>query len=728
MSKSESPPESTSEPSRLTAIGEACALALVGAVVGALPTAIRASSEAGFLDGMVVGVAMLLLLLVPTALLVRRAARGFRGVVGRAPSGLLGLGLAMWAGLSVALLLILAAVLKAKTHHRGLGGATFGVFGAAMVVGAAVFVGRLVAIGRGLLERGVPRAILLGLAGLLCVGPLVALVVPMLSGDEAGGVRAALFDTLLLLAVGGVLLSRRLPEAMLPVARLGALPVSACLVVVGLVRVETSEIGDQVQRAGGLPATMLAGLEMWTDHDGDGVGAHFGGSDCDEGDPARYPGAEDPEGDGWDADCDGADGPVTLAAVAPEPPTRVAAAPRVAPKPAGTASSTAATVAAKAPASPDPEPVAKRSDVILVTLDTVRADHTTVYGYDTDTTPALKKLAERGVVFERAYAVGAGTQRALTPVVSGKSYARTPHSTKEWPLLREEAELLPEHLKKAGYQTGAVTSFTWLRKDRGFGQGFDHFIEDPWSTRHPEREYTSDLAADAAIALYEKLSADEAPIFLWVHVFDAHAKYVEHADHDFGDSAKERYDGEIAFQDAQLARLFEKVSSSPRADRTAWVVHGTHGEAFGEHDKLGHRRIIFDEVLRVPFFVVAPGVEAGRWDRDAVSIMDVAPTVLELADVKAAGLEGVSLVPALRSEDEFERSPVLSGAYQRMAVVDWPLKLHVRRRKDKRDRTILFDLGEDPKEMKDLSADRKDDLVRLHELAKKLSRVEDDEG
>ncbi|MEQ9319176.1 MAG: cell wall anchor protein, partial [Polyangiaceae bacterium] len=395
MSNPESSPESISEPTRLTAIGEACALALMGAVICAVPTAIRTSSEAGFLDGMLVGVAMLLLLLLPTALLVRRAERGFRGVVGRAPSRLLGLGLAMWAGLSVALLLVLAAVLKAKTHHRGLGGATYGVFGAAMVVGAAVFVGRLVAIGRGLLERGVPKAILLGVAGVLCVGPLVALVAPMLSGDEAGGVRAALFDTLLLLAVGGVLLSRRLPDVMLPVARLAALPVSACLIVVGLVRVETSTIGDQVQRAGGLPATLLSGLEMWTDHDGDGVGAHFGGADCDEGDPARHPGADDPAGDGWDGDCDGTDGPVTLAAVGPEP-ARPAVAPTVAPKPGGTAAASAATVAAKAPASPvpapAPAPASKRPDIILVTLDTVRADHTTVYGYEKDTTPALKKL------------------------------------------------------------------------------------------------------------------------------------------------------------------------------------------------------------------------------------------------------------------------------------------------------------------------------------------------
>ncbi|HHH30754.1 MAG TPA: cell wall anchor protein, partial [Polyangiaceae bacterium] len=566
MSKSESPPESTSEPSRLTAIGEACALALVGAVVCAVPTAIRTSPDAGIVDGMLVGVAMLLLLLLPTALLLRRAARGFRGVVGRAPSRVLGLGLAMWAGLSVGLLLVLAAVLKAKTHHRGLGGATYGVFGAAVVVGAAVFVGRLVAIGRGLLDRGVPRGFLLAVAALLCVGPFGALVAPMLSGDEASHVSATLFDTLLVLGIGGVVLSRRLPAKLLLVARLAALPVSACLVVVGVVRVETSTIGDQIQRAGGLPATMLSGLEMWTDHDGDGVGSHFGGSDCDEGDPSRYPGAEDPVGDGWDGDCDGADGPVTLAAlvreVAVSPPP-----PQETDELVGTASvsATAATVAASAPPSPDagptPRAVAKRPDIIMVTLDTVRADHTSIYGYDKDTTPALKKLAGRGVVFERAYAVGAGTQRALTPVLSGKSYARTPHSTKEWPLLREEAELLPEHLKKGGYRTAAVTSFTWLRKDRGFGQGFDELIEDPWSTRHPEREYTSDLAADAAIAAYDKLSGGDAPLFLWLHVFDAHAKYVEHGDYDFGDGAKDRYDGEIAFQDAQLARFFEKVEA-----------------------------------------------------------------------------------------------------------------------------------------------------------------------
>jgi choline-sulfatase len=756
MSTESPPPE---DAPRLTRIGEASALALVVAVLAALPTAIRARADAGLLDGMLVGAAMCLCIALPIALLARRAARGFRGVVGRAPSRGLGFGLAMWAGASTGLLLALATILKVTTNHRGLGGATFGVFGAGVVVATAVLVARLMAIGERLAERGVPHIALVASGGLLIALPLVALVIPMV-GEAAGAttMRAALFDTLLLIAAGGLVLGRRLPPAMLPLTRVAALPIAACIVVVGLVRVETSQVGASIQRAGGLPAALLAGLEQWTDHDGDGIGAHFGGRDCDEGDPSRHPGAEDAAGDGRDTDCDGSDGAATLAMVTADP-AHATTKPNVAAEPSATTQAGSAapavaaapvdtgsqTVAASAPPTATSEPTAEptskpaaapsdgttpdstkpdstkpdstKPDIILVTLDSVRADRCSLYGYGTATTPSLDALAKRAVVFEHAYAAGTTTQRALMPLFTGASFADTPHTEKEWPRIRDEATSLAERLSQAGYATAAVTSFTWLRKDRGFGQGFGVFDESAWSKRHPEREYTSDLAIKAAIAHHTDLAKDDAPLFLWVHLFDPHSKFVAHAEHDFGESLSKRYDGEIAFTDAQLGRLIEAVQAGPRADRTTWIVHGSHGEAFGEHDKMGHDRVIFDEVLRVPLLIAAPSTEARRYDEGAVSIFDVAPTITELAGLGAKGIAGSSLAPVLRGGNA-ERGPVIAHAHSRLAIIDWPLKLHVRRRKDKRDRLILFDLAADPAETKDLSPDRTADLKRLHAFAK----------
>ncbi|MEZ4445481.1 MAG: sulfatase [Polyangiaceae bacterium] len=713
----ETPPSAGAETPRLTQIGEASAMALGAALLAAIPTVARARGSVGIVDGLLIGVALSLVIVLPVALLARRAARGFRGVVGPGPTGALSLGIAMWAGLSAFLLMLLAMILKAKTHHRGLGGATFGVFGAAVLVGVAVFVGRLVAVGKGLLSRGWSRGLLLGLGLVVGIGPLLVVGLPGLVPTEGGAeaaARAAVFDAFLLLGLSAAVLWGRLPKALLPLARLAALPLTACILVVGFYRIETSKSAAGVKAAGGVPSALLTVLEAWTDHDGDGEGAHFGGRDCDEGDPTRHSGAEDPVGDGRDLDCDGED--AVVAAVYHAPTAEPVPEPSAAPPPAaGPSDSVPVASAAAEPAAPPPG----KPDIIVVTLDNVRADRLGLYGAERNTSPVLDALGKRAVVFDHAYAAGSTTQRALTPLVSGKSFFDTARSTKEWPLFREEVHTVAERMKEAGYATGAVVSFNWLRKDRGFGQGFDEFDEAPWTKHHPERESTSELVTAGALAVYETLAARDQPVFLWLHYFDAHQKLIEHEGISFGSKNLDLYDGEIAYVDRELGRFLEKVEASPRANRTVILVHGSHGEAFGEHDALGHDRIIFEEVARVPFLMASPAGPARRVEQ-AVSIYDVAPTVLALGGANAEGVEGTSLV-GFTQGDDVKRGPVVTRAYGRFAVVDWPLKLHVRRRKDKPDRVILFDLSIDPKEQKDLSAERAQDLERMIGIAKAVN-------
>src|SRR5690606_5086947 len=133
------------------------------------------------------------------------------------------------------------------------------------------------------------------------------------------------------------------------------------------------------------------------------------------------------------SDCDGRDVAASVAIVAEAVPP-----------------SDETTIAAKAP--PEPAPEKPRAfDLVLVTLDTVRADRTSLYGHERDTTPHLKQLAERGLVFEHAYAVGSDTQRAITPLVSGRPKSRTPHTNIEWPRILDETFTVAERLRKAGY-------------------------------------------------------------------------------------------------------------------------------------------------------------------------------------------------------------------------------------------------------------------------------------
>ncbi len=705
-------------------LGNACLIVLLTAVAVGLPSAYRAlSRQAGMLDAWLIASALMASVLLPVVLLVPKAARGWRGIVGRAPPRSFAHGLAMWAGLSIVLLSLLGLLLKAKTHHRGLGGATFGILGAASVCFAAVLSGRLLALGRWLHERSVPAKWLRGGSVVVAVAPLLLLGLALLAGNAGGSAaatQAAVCDLLLAVALLALLLARPLPEATRKLGRIVALPTTIGLICLGLGRAELSATAATSLRGGGLPAAILGGLQMWSDRDGDGHSAHFGGHDCDEGDPLRHPGATDKPGDGVDSNCDGHDQALPSGTAAPRKTSKAAT------PPASTASTSNAV--AQVPSSKPTTAAAqklpsggsgKRPDIILVTLDTVRADHSSAYGYNKDTTPRLAKLAAQGMLFEHAYAIASDTQHALMPIVSGRPLSKTPRTKTEWPTIHEEAKTVAERMGFAGYKTAAVSSFTWLRKDRGFAQGFEHFDESPFRDNHPERKSTGKKAADVAIALHKRLAKETAPIFLWVHFFDAHADYLTHPGIDFGRGALGRYDGEIAFVDLQLGRLVDAVSASGRSARTLWLVHGSHGEAFNEHGFEGHGADLHDEVLRVPLVMVVPGGKTGRYGRDAVATLDIAPTLLDFAGGSRDGVMGVSLRRAAEGDGNFERAPFFAHAWRRTAVVDWPLKLLSYRRKSGQERLFLFDLAADPGELRDIAGSRADDLARLDELRKR---------
>ncbi|MBI4704596.1 MAG: sulfatase-like hydrolase/transferase [Deltaproteobacteria bacterium] len=703
-----------------TSLSRACALAWLGSVAAALPTAVRTNLAGGaWVEGLVGAAAIFCCLLLPAAWLVPRAWRGLRAVAGltsRAgpPPGALVAGIGLWASFSVAALTALGALLKATTHHRGLGGAAFGALGLALCLAAAVAAGRLVGVGRRWIERGGPRRPLLAAAGLLVAGPLLLSALP-LGGFGAGlgpagaPIRAALVDGLLAAVVLAALLRFKVLDRSGRAARVAAPALVAATLVGGFGRIEQSPTLARAMRAGGgLPAAVLWLLQAWADRDGDGAAAHFGGGDCDEGDPHRHPGAADRPGDGIDSDCDGIDGPAAAAASAARSPATASA--------SGSPATSAATSASPRAASAS-APAGERVDIILVTLDTVRADHTSAYGYGKPTTPALAALGERGVLFEHAYAAGCDMPQALAPLISGRPLGETPHSREEWPYVKPETDTVAERLGRAGYATAAVVSFTWLRQDKGVSQGFDYFDESPFRADHPERKSTGQRAGEAATALYRRLGAGSRPLFLWLHLFDAHEKYLAHPGLDFGPGPSGRYDAEVAFVDRQLAALRAVVDAGPRAARTLWVVHGSHGEGFGEHGAFGHGRELYDEAIRVPLVVAGPGVRPGRYGAAAVGTLDIAPTVLDLAAASREGLGGESLRPLLRGDGSWRRgAPLLASCAGRTAVIDWPLKLLSIGRGRRRERLLLFDLEADPGEQRDLSAVRGADLTRLGAL------------
>jgi arylsulfatase A-like enzyme len=694
----------------LSRLGEACLLGLGVAVFAALPTALRTAGSGGsFPEGLLAGAAVLAPLLVAGIGLARAAGRGFRGITGTPVPRAVLFAIALWIGLTVPTLTALGAVLKATTHHRGLAGATFAIFGSAAVAGLALVAHRVVGAAQAAIARGVKPWIPVFVVSLVGSLPLLVAAAPLAghAGGEGGAsVRAAVVDGAIAAVACLLVASLQLPESVERAARLAGVPAVVIVFLFGAQRVETSPgLAKAMRAGGGLPATILGALEAWTDHDRDGHGAHFGGFDCDEGDPRRHPGAVEIAGDGVDQDCDGVDPQKPRAVIAKAP-----------------AAVTSGTPTPGTPAPGKPAAAGALPDIVLVTLDSVRADHTSLHGYSKETTPRLAELGKRGAVFEHAYATAGDTQRTLMPLVSGKRLSDTPHDVREWPTILGEVETLAERLKRSGYATIGVASFTWMSAERGFAQGFDRF-EGVYGKAHPERSVTGPFAVSAATDLWKQFEQVTAPVFLWVHLFDAHERWLEHPGVSMGKGTAGLYDGEVAFVDKQLGALVDALGASPRAAKIAWVVHGTHGVSLEEHGSGARAAELYDVELHVPFVVALPGGAPVKYDAHAVSALDVPATVADLGHASTDGFAGTSLLPIVQGDVAREHGPVFARSPRRAAVIDWPLKLLAVERK-RAERFLLFDLAADPGETKDLSEDRKDDLARLVELRGKLDHKE----
>lgn len=696
-------------------VGEVCVLALGVSIFAAVPTALRTRGAGGsFFEGLLVGAAVLVPIVALMIALLRAAGRGLRGIVGPQRTRAVVLFIALWIGLSMPLLAILGAILKATTNHRGLGGATFGVVGLATALTSAFIAQRLVLAAQKLVARGVKPWIIAAAASAIGALPVIAVASPLaravLADGAARHVQAAIIDGAIALVAAALVATFERSAVIERAAGTWGVPLGAVVVIAAAARVESSPtLGHAFRAGGGLAPSLLGALEDWTDRDHDGTGAHFGGSDCDEGDPSRRPGALEIPGDGIDQDCDGIDPPRAATSDIKSAEAKQASAPAA--RASAGAPGPATAGAGKADAK-------KRPDIVLITLDTVRADHTSAYGYPKPTTPNLEALAARGVLFERAYATGSDTQRALMPVISGRRLSATARDRREWPTVLPENDTLGERMKRAGYITAAVTSFTWLSEERGVAQGFDHF-KTVYADAHPERDVTGPLATRAALSILNELASRAQPIFLWIHLFDAHERYLEHPGASFGKNKMALYDGEIAFVDEQIGQLREAVEKGSRGANTAWIVHGTQGEAFDEHGSTGHGAELYDEILRVPLVVALPvdarAAKTGRYDAGVVSTVDVAPTVLAIGGATSEGVEGESLLPILEGDFSRSRGPVYARAPKRAAVIDGALKLLVIERK-KADRVLLFDLAADRAEAKDLSKDRPEDVARLLQI------------
>jgi arylsulfatase A-like enzyme len=292
---------------------------------------------------------------------------------------------------------------------------------------------------------------------------------------------------------------------------------------------------------------------------------------------------------------------------------------------------------ARAPLTPATPP-----SVLLVTVDTLRADRVGAYGDALARTPHADSLARDGVVFEAAYSPAPITLPAHVSILTGLLPPAHGVRGNGAFALGEGPTTLAEALKARGYATAAFIGGFPLSRRFGLGRGFDHYDDTVEKAPGVHYEFAERRGATVVEAARSWLGAHPGPAFIWVHLFDPHAPY----DPPPAFAGPDPYRGEIASADAALGVLLAAWDARPGPSVVAFTAD--HGEAFGEHREESHSLFVYDTTLHVPLILRASSLPRRRRIAEAVGLTDLAATLLELAGGVGPALPGRSLVGALK--------------------------------------------------------------------------------
>ncbi|MCX6570206.1 MAG: sulfatase-like hydrolase/transferase [Candidatus Aminicenantes bacterium] len=351
----------------------------------------------------------------------------------------------------------------------------------------------------------------------------------------------------------------------------------------------------------------------------------------------------------------------------------------------------------------------KKPNVILVTMDTTRADHLPAYGYSGVKTPALDALARQGVVFEQAATAVPLTLPAHSTIMTGMYPTYHGVRVNGNTALSDEQTTLAEVLSAQGYRTGAFIGAFVLDGRWGLKQGFEHYDDqfdhkkykhlDLGEVQRPGNEVT-----DAALAWLEAEKAN--PFFAWIHLYDPHVPYAP--PEPFASEYARRgpaglYDGEIAFMDSQIGRVAAWLEANGLAGKTIVVLVGDHGEALGSHGEGTHGYFVYDYALHVPLIVATPfsGLR-GKRVASQVSTADVFPTILDLVNIPSpVKVQGRSLVRRMFDPERKDDVPAYGEALASNLQYGWSALHALRTERYKyidAPRAELYDLVQDPDE------------------------------
>ncbi len=368
--------------------------------------------------------------------------------------------------------------------------------------------------------------------------------------------------------------------------------------------------------------------------------------------------------------------------------------------------------------------------MLLVTIDTLRADHVGSYGYQAASTPTIDALATRGVRFETSVVHAPLTGPSHASILTGQTPLVHGFRNNSGYILAPQVKTAAEDFRQAGYRTAAFVSGFPLDRRFGFDRGFEIYDDRlPKGTdrrRTPYVERFADATTDAVLRWLAAPSPTTAekrtPWFLWVHYYDPHAPYEPPADlaERFRQSP---YDGEIAFVDRQLARLMQALDVRSDTARTIVLVTADHGESLGEHGEGTHGIFVYDATLRVPWVMAGPRIAVGRVPRTVARSIDVLPTLADYAGLPPrSDVEGRSVRPAADGREMADDPTYAESLYPELELGWAPL--HAWRTRGikyiKAPQPELYDLEKDVSETTNRAGEQRaqaEDLDRKVEAA-----------
>ncbi len=367
--------------------------------------------------------------------------------------------------------------------------------------------------------------------------------------------------------------------------------------------------------------------------------------------------------------------------------------------------------------------------VLLITLDTTRADRFGAYGNADGLTPSLDALASRCSLFEHCYAAVPQTFPSHLTIFSGWNPDHHGVRKNMETYAPRNVSLLAEAFQGRGYATGAFISSIVLLGRYGMDRGFDTYDT---SFYDPQRPAISERpAAETCSLALQWIKSRKKPWFSWIHLYDPHFPYAPpkpYAER----FKKQPYDGEIAYMDSALGNLFSRLQQAGLLEGTLIVVCGDHGESLGEHGEDTHSIFLYDATTQVPLLIHLPGQTKAARVRDVVGLVDIAPTIRDICGLgQAPASDGVSLRPLLEGKPWQER-PIYIESLEPLYSFGWaPLYAWVEGAYKfiLAPRPELYNVIEDPKELKNLFPAQKGRALEMRQaLLAHMKAAKPEEG